>query len=109
MLPDGVFQFDLQKQTFESGGCVANVMKIPKGCSIGKHTHPYSHMSCLVSGEVSVKVNQTQIKHMKGFSFIEIEAYDSHVITALEDSVWMCIHSEKELNDADQLKLVVGG
>jgi quercetin dioxygenase-like cupin family protein len=109
MLPDGVFQFDTQKKSYDMGGTVANVMRIPKGCSIGKHKHPYAHMSVLVSGEAVVVIGGTEEKHMAGLSFIEIEENTSHVIHAIEDSIWMCIHSKQDINDLDQLKLVVGG
>lgn len=94
------------KKTFINADTAINCMRIPAGHSIGKHIHPYSHFSALVSGKVSVKVGGKDPQTLEGFSVIEIEENTSHVITALEDSVWMCIHSKPAMNDAGQLHLV---
>ena len=99
------FEFDVMKKTFRSDGMTVNTMKIPAGCSIGKHVHPYSHLSCLVSGRVILSVMGSPDVELKGLSFIEIEKYKSHVITAIEDSVWMCLHASSVM-DEDNLKLV---
>jgi len=109
MLPNGVFEFDTQKKTFESGDNYFNVMKIPKGCAIGKHQHDYTHTSVLLSGSVVLRIGGIKDKPLSGLSFVDIEANTSHVIHALEDSVWMCIHPKSNMNDFDQVQLVVGG
>lgn len=98
----------LKTYTRESDGVVVNVMTIPAGSRIGKHVHPYSHLSALASGHVIVRVSGEPDRELSGFNVIDIEEYKSHVIEAVEDSIWMCIHSKAAINDADQLKLVRG-
>ena len=94
------------KKSFVNSDTALNCMKIPKGFSIGKHVHPHDHFSALVSGKVSVVIGGKDPIVLDGFEVIEIEKDTSHVITALEDSVWMCIHSKPAMNDAGQLHLV---
>lgn len=94
------------KQTYQDSDTVLNCMHIPAGFKVGKHSHPYDHFSTLVSGKVKVTIGGNEIKELEGFQVIHIEKYKTHVIEALEDSIWMCIHSKPAMNDADQLKLV---
>lgn len=94
------------KEVYESDDVMLNVMTIPAGYCVGKHVHPYSHMSVLLSGEVEVTVSGLEPKIYKDNAFVEIEAHKSHVIRAISDSKWMCIHSKKEMDDSNQLHLL---
>ena len=94
------------KKIHKFGGVVMNEMTIPAGYSVGKHLHPYSHSSILISGKVELTVGGEKKPVISGYSVVDIPADTSHVIHAIEDSIWLCIHSESQMNDADQLNLV---
>ena len=68
---------------------------LSKGDKIGKHIHTYSHLSILGYGSVRVDVTGSSKVYDSG-DCIVITANTEHVITALEDACWFCIHTDKE-------------
>jgi len=67
---------------------------LSKGDKIGKHIHTYSHLSILGYGSVRVETPEGSKVYDQG-ECIVIKANTEHVITALEDSAWFCIHTDK--------------
>jgi len=89
---------------FFSDGRYAKQMFIPKGFEAGKHTHTFSHLSILGKGHVRVTVNGHTTEYVAP-ACVVIEANAEHVIFALEDSEWYCIHAtnETDLEKIDQV------
>lgn len=75
-----------------SDGLYSNEMHIPKGASIGKHVHTYSHLSILAKGSVNVIADDKTTLYTAPVC-INIKANIVHEVHALEDSVWYCIHN----------------
>lgn len=84
---------DLESNQYWSDGLFCKEMFIPAGMTAIKHTHPYSHLSYLVSGMASVVVEDDEIV-LTGPTGINIEKEKCHAVTALTDCVWLCIHAE---------------
>jgi quercetin dioxygenase-like cupin family protein len=80
-----------------SDGLYAKEMKIPQGYMCGTHCHKYSHLSILGKGKVIVKTDNSSQEYTAP-ACINIEADVIHMILALEDSVWYCIHATEETN-----------
>ncbi|SCX58902.1 cupin domain-containing protein [Nitrosospira sp. Nsp1] len=78
-----------------SDGVYAKQMHIDAGQYIVSHKHKYSHMSILASGEVVVRIEGEEIRY-EAPACIEIGADQHHMITAIKDSVWFCIHATAE-------------
>ena len=64
------------------------------GDTVGKHTHDYSHLSIVGYGSVRVTTPKGSRVYDAGDCII-VEENTEHVITALEDSAWFCIHTDK--------------
>lgn len=77
------------------GGVYAKEAVIRKGYFAEQHEHPYDHLSILASGRVLVEVDGVP-KEYQGTHCITIAAGKAHKVTALEDSVWFCIHATDE-------------
>lgn len=73
----------------------AKRFNINAGDILQKHTHDYDHISVLGSGSVRVTTPQGSFAY-DGGDVIIIEKNTPHQITALEDSVWICIHVNEE-------------
>lgn len=71
-----------------SSGVYAKEMHLAWGTKATSHKHLYDHFSILAKGKVIVN---DQI--FCAPACIEIKAGQEHEITALEDSVWFCIHA----------------
>lgn len=84
----------LQVEFFEADDLFAKKHIITKGGKIGKHIHTYSHLSILGYGSVRVTTPEGSKVYDAG-DCIVIKANTEHVITALEDSCWFCIHTDK--------------
>lgn len=70
----------------------AKEMRVPAGYMIGKHIHPFDHFSILAKGWV--KVSRDGIaEELRAPCLVHIAAGVEHVIHALTDSVWFCIHA----------------
>lgn len=59
-----------------------------------QHKHEYPHLSVLMSGQVVLKTDTTSriLDARKGPVSVVVEANEYHQVTAIEDSVWLCIH-----------------
>lgn len=92
---EGTFECDLGTVHHFSDGLYAKEMHIPKGFVAGSHAHNYSHLSILSKGKVIVKTDDF-VKEFKAPACIEIVAGIHHMIEALEDATWFCIHATDE-------------
>ena len=98
---EGTFECDLGTVHHFSDGLYAKEMHIPKGYVAGSHAHNYSHLSILSKGKVVVKTDEF-IKEFTAPACIEIKAGIYHMIEALEDAAWFCVHATDE-TDADKI------
>lgn len=92
---EGTFECDLGTVHHFSDGLYAKEMHIPKGYIVGTHAHKYSHLSVLSKGKVIVKTDEFN-KEFTAPACIEIKAGIHHMIEALEDAAWFCIHATDE-------------
>lgn len=84
--------------------CYIREAKIPAGYKVVKHTHSYDHFSILASGVVTVTLGDLYSVDYQAPCCIKIAAGIEHSVTALEDSVWFCIHgTTEEINDLDDV------
>ena len=90
-----------------SDGLYAKQMLIPAGYVVFNHTHKYSHLSMLASGDVVVEVEGVA-NEFSGPACIEIKAGLEHKIFARTDAVWFCIHATSE-TDVDKIDEVFIG
>ena len=100
-----VFETDLGIVHHFSDGLYAKEMRIPAGYVAGQHAHEYAHLSVLAQGRVQVQVDG-EIKEFRAPACINIEAEQIHLIEALEDCVWFCIHATDE-TDPDKVDEVL--
>lgn len=91
----GRFDIDLLQKHHFGGGIYAKQMHVPKGYSVGKHAHNYDHLSILANGRVCIETDE-DAKEYSAPVCILIKANLFHKITALDDSVWFCIHATEE-------------
>ena len=84
-----------------SDGVYAKEMRIPAKHYVRKHVHDYSHLSVLASGVVTVRMNGRSHRY-KAPACIAISAGVEHVIEAVTDAVWYCIHATEE-TDPDKV------
>lgn len=100
----GTFAIDPQVLHNFSDGLYAKQMTIPKGFVAGKHSHNFSHLSILAKGKVIVETD-TDEQVYEAPACIEIRKHVSHMITAIEDSVWFCIHAidDTDIENIDQV------
>lgn len=92
---EGQFDVDLGTTHHFSDGLYAKEMMIPKGFIAGSHAHNYSHFSILAKGRVILRTDEYN-KEYAAPACIEIKAGVHHMIEALEDSAWFCIHATTE-------------
>jgi quercetin dioxygenase-like cupin family protein len=102
---EGYFEVDPKVEHHFSDGLYAKRMVIPKGFEAGQHAHKYGHLSILAKGRVLVKTDDTQ-KEYAAPACIEIKSGVLHVVQALEDSEWYCVHATDE-TDADKIDQVL--
>jgi quercetin dioxygenase-like cupin family protein len=88
----GVFDIDLRITHNFSEGLYAKQMLIPAGYVVGQHSHTFDHLSILAKGRVIVKTDALEREYAAP-SCIEIKKHTHHMITALEESVWFCVHA----------------
>jgi len=91
----GTFECDLGTVHHFSDGIYAKEMLIPKGYAAISHKHNYSHLSILSSGKVIVRTDDFE-KEYTAPACIEIKAGINHMIEALEDAAWFCVHATEE-------------
>ena len=92
---EGTFECDLGTVHHFSDGLYAKEMHIPKDFAALSHAHKYSHLSILSKGKVIVKTDDF-VKEFTAPACIEIKAGINHMIEALEDAAWFCIHATDE-------------
>ena len=77
---------------FFTEGVYARKMVIPAGTQVPTHQHVYDHLSILAQGRVRVGVGPISQEYVAP-AMIEIKKNVAHRITAVEDSVWFCVHA----------------
>jgi hypothetical protein len=88
-----------------AGGVYAKEAFVPAGYEVSKHTHEYSHLSVLASGQALVTAGGISMVYT-GPACIEIKAGLEHKIEAITDVVWFCIHATDE-TDSDKVDEVL--
>jgi quercetin dioxygenase-like cupin family protein len=89
-------------------GIYAKQMTIDKDSKIPTHKHVYDHLSILAKGRVRVTVNQETVEYSAPAA-IEIKKDLVHTLTAMEDSVWFCIHATEETDPESADKTIIVG
>lgn len=74
------------------GGVYAKQAFIPAGSVVGKHKHDYDHLSILASGVAQIETDG-DVKEINGPICVTIAKDKYHMISALTDCVWFCIHA----------------
>jgi quercetin dioxygenase-like cupin family protein len=94
-----------------SEGLYAKQMFIPKGAMACQHQHNYDHLSILAQGKVRVLLDDDKVEEYTAPACINIVKNVNHVIVALEDSTWFCIHQteETDVNKVDQVLIKGAG
>lgn len=90
---------------FFTDGVYARKMLIPAGTRVPTHRHVYNHLSILAQGRVRVAVGPVAKEYVAP-AMIEIEKNVSHTISAVEDSVWFCVHAT-DATDIESLETTV--
>lgn len=73
-------------------GLYAKEMRVPAGAMVGKHMHNFDHFSMLAQGSAVVDVDGACVT-VHAPALLTIKAGRLHVITALTEVVWHCIHA----------------
>lgn len=89
-------------------GIYAKQMTIDKNSKIPTHKHVYDHLSILAKGRVRVTVNQETVEYSAPAA-IEIKRDLVHTLTAMEDSVWFCIHATEATDPESADKTIIVG
>tara|TARA_R110000868_G_scaffold59182_8_gene181779 strand:+ start:152 stop:550 length:399 start_codon:yes stop_codon:yes gene_type:complete len=88
-------QIELESELHVTDSCISKVYHIPAGVILGKHSHNYSHLSFLMSGDVVLHKGDDKIE-LKGPAIVAIDAYVLHAVQAVTDTVWACTHGASE-------------
>ena len=100
----GRMDIDLGTVHHFSSGVYAKEMHLPKGYMAVSHAHAYDHLSILAGGVVEVETDDDKaIYHAP--TCIEIKQGVHHLIRAIEDATWFCIHATDE-TDPDKIDRV---
>ena len=100
----GRFDINIGTNHHFSQGLYAKEMMIPANYIVGGHAHNYDHLSILAKGHVIVVADGERVEY-KAPACINIKASVHHMIEALTDSVWFCIHAtdEKDITKIDEV------
>ena len=90
-----------------ASGLYSKEMRVPAGVEIGKHVHDYDHFSFLQSGKARVEIDG-EINDHEAPALLTVKAGTLHVITAITDVVWHCIHATTE-TDPEKVDGVLKG
>lgn len=90
-----------------SSGVYAKQVSLKKGCFVEQHVHSYDHMSILASGVVRL-ITHPEEREIRAPAVIDIKAGMVHMIVAVEDSVWFCIHPT-DCTDPEKVDEVILG
>lgn len=104
----GSFEIDVVKDTHFADNLCAVEMHIPAGISLGKHVHSYTHLSILAKGKALVEKFESGAEEPS--EVLQLDASETpqvllvrdnvyHRVTASEDAVWFCIHSELSVGE----------
>jgi quercetin dioxygenase-like cupin family protein len=80
--------------------------RIPKGTTLLMHTHTFSHKSVLCSGRVWLDAGERTM--LIAPEVVTVKSGTPHAITAIDDSVWLCIHSTDE-TDPERIDHTITG
>lgn len=75
---------------------------IPAGNTLANHTHTFTHKSILASGKVILTVGDAEPRHIEGPVVMTIRQGVQHMVHAVTDAVWFCIHASLE-TDPDMI------
>jgi len=78
-------------------GVYVKETRIPKGVTLLMHTHTFTHKSILTKGRVSLTQGGNR-RQVIAPEILTLEKGTPHSVTALEDSVWLCVHATTETN-----------
>lgn len=81
------------------GGVYAKQVFIPAGNVVAKHKHNFDHLSILARGVVQIEVDG-EVKELTGPACITVSKDKYHLISALTDCVWFCIHATDCVDEA---------
>jgi quercetin dioxygenase-like cupin family protein len=100
-------EVDLGIKHHFSSGVYAKQMMLPKGHFVVGHAHTYDHLSILASGTVIVKTDEDKQVYFAP-ACITIQKHVNHLITAVEDAHWFCIHAttETDLDKVDEVLIM---
>jgi quercetin dioxygenase-like cupin family protein len=82
-------------------GIYAKEIRVPAGRYILSHAHTYDHFSFLCKGRAEVEVDGKKTEYQPG-SIIIIVRGQRHIIKALDDIVWFCVHAS-EVTDPEKI------
>ncbi len=88
-------------------GLYAKEYRMPAGTVIGKHVHDYDHLSSLAMGQVLLTIDGVQSEH-RAPAMLTVKAHKVHVVQAITDAVWYCIHATDE-TDPEKVDEALGG
>lgn len=94
-ITEGVNVMEDVSDNFISNGVHIKVTPIPAGLQVFQHKHKYPHVALLMKGKVWVESDNHRYQMIPGMS-TTIAAGVYHAVTAIEDSVWMCIHDKAD-------------
>lgn len=84
--------FSPQQMHYFGGGVYAKEMHLPAGSFVVQHKHEFDHLSVLAIGRVYVGVDDA-VSEYSAPACIVIKAGANHVVEAIEDAVWYCVHA----------------
>jgi quercetin dioxygenase-like cupin family protein len=76
-----------------AGGVYMREQSLSAGNEVEKHEHPYDHLSFLCSGIAHIEIDG-EMQTLHAPCALEVRAGKKHLIYAVTDIVWLCIHSE---------------
>lgn len=85
---------NIKTKHHRNSGVYAREMEFPKDYYVQSHKHIFDHMSILAKGEVDVTVDGVTTRYTAP-SVIEVKKQQIHHISAIEDSVWFCVHNDE--------------
>jgi quercetin dioxygenase-like cupin family protein len=94
-----------EMEHFFTEGVYARKMLIPAGTQVPTHKHAYDHLSILAQGRVRVAVGRVAKEYVAP-AMIEIKKDIAHTLSAVEDSVWFCVHAT-DATDIESLEPTV--
>lgn len=81
------------------GGTYIKQFDLPKGMAILSHKHAYDHASILASGKARIRINGAWHER-EAPAVVSIAAGEEHLIVAIDDAVWFCIHAVDQASEA---------